>query len=490
MYDLEGADAGREWVEVINSGDAALDLSLWKFFEGGVNHGLSLFQGETIIPAGGFAIIADNAANFLADNPGFTGSVFDSSFSLSNTGEALSLKNEKGEMVDTFVYSADLGASGDGYSLQKINTNWLAAAPTPGFANSAPSTSSSVVETVNSSGTGAGLTSGSASSGSVVIDSAKKITAEAGGDRQVIVGAETVFKGEAFGIKGEPLLNARFVWNMGDGQTLEGSSVKYAYRFPGEYIVMLHVSTNELSATDRLVVTASPSNLRVSRILPGENGFIEIANDSATTADISGWFLESRGKFFLLPSGTIIGGGKTRFFPNQVTGLILVSDDAPALLYPNGVKAAQFFETKPTAEKFRSSSQPSFPSALAVDDQTILAAAAAKVDNRQPSVVNLSSPKTQPLDVASTSVSTVSTEVDVQTGENTFTSFSSNQERAKTPLMKWLIFLAALVVTALVAYFASLAYWNDQKQVSAAEKDDVIPVKAARYKIIEEKEDD
>ena len=38
MYDLEGADTGREWVEVHNSGSEAVDLLKWKFVEGGTNH--------------------------------------------------------------------------------------------------------------------------------------------------------------------------------------------------------------------------------------------------------------------------------------------------------------------------------------------------------------------------------------------------------------------------------------------------------------------
>ncbi|MDP3742421.1 MAG: lamin tail domain-containing protein, partial [Candidatus Micrarchaeota archaeon] len=89
LYDFQdGADTGREWVEVINTGEA-VDISGWKFVEANTNHGLTLVQGSVEIPSGGFAMIVIDAAKFLADWPGFSGTIFDSSFSLSNTGETL-----------------------------------------------------------------------------------------------------------------------------------------------------------------------------------------------------------------------------------------------------------------------------------------------------------------------------------------------------------------------------------------------------------------
>src|SRR3989344_6805654 len=92
MYDLEGADTGREWVKIQNDG-VAVDLTGWKFFEGGGNHGLTLVQGDISLPQNGFAVIADNAEKFLLDWPGFSGTLFDSVFSLSNTGETLILRD-------------------------------------------------------------------------------------------------------------------------------------------------------------------------------------------------------------------------------------------------------------------------------------------------------------------------------------------------------------------------------------------------------------
>ena len=138
MYDPPEADAGREWIEIRNETNAAVDLTDWKFFENATNHGLSLIAGDVVLPADSSAIIADNAALFALDWPDFVGTLFDSAFSLSNTGETIAIKNGAGEIVDEVTYSSAQGASNDGNSLQKVLENWVAALPTPGTPDLSP----------------------------------------------------------------------------------------------------------------------------------------------------------------------------------------------------------------------------------------------------------------------------------------------------------------------------------------------------------------
>ena len=42
MYDVEGTDTDREWIEVYNDGSESVDLSTYKLFEANTNHGLTL----------------------------------------------------------------------------------------------------------------------------------------------------------------------------------------------------------------------------------------------------------------------------------------------------------------------------------------------------------------------------------------------------------------------------------------------------------------
>ena len=138
MYDLPGSDAGREWVEVYQESDGCADLAQWKFFEANTNHGITLFQGEPAICSGGYAVLADDAEKFLVDHPDFSGSLFDSAFSLSNTGETLALKNPDGNITNSISYSSAWGANGNGRSLERNGSGWFESLvnATPGILNS------------------------------------------------------------------------------------------------------------------------------------------------------------------------------------------------------------------------------------------------------------------------------------------------------------------------------------------------------------------
>ncbi|HDO23626.1 MAG TPA: lamin tail domain-containing protein, partial [bacterium] len=138
MYNLDGADKGREWVEIFNSGSAPIDLSGWKFFENKTNHKIKLAGGEEnfIIPVGGYAVLADRPKKFLSDWPNFSGTIFDTAFSLKNSGEPLALRDSGLNDVDSVFYNSDWGGDGDGSSLQKIGGKWVGARPTPGALNS------------------------------------------------------------------------------------------------------------------------------------------------------------------------------------------------------------------------------------------------------------------------------------------------------------------------------------------------------------------
>ena len=135
MYDLKtGTDSGREWVEVFNNSDTIVDFSTYKFFEANTNHKLLLIQGDEKIVSQGYAVIVSDPVKFKIDWPNFVGTIFDSSFSLSNSGETLSIKD--GDLIfDEYIYKSSFGGAGDGKSLQKINGSWLSATPTPGVEN-------------------------------------------------------------------------------------------------------------------------------------------------------------------------------------------------------------------------------------------------------------------------------------------------------------------------------------------------------------------
>ncbi len=135
MYDLGGADTGREWIEVLNSGSESVNISEYKFFEGDVNHKLTLVQGESILSPFRYAIIASDGNKFKKDYPAFDGIIFDSAFSLSNDSETLEIREKDQNTLDKYSYNSNLGGAGNGDSLQIVNGIWVASRPTPGVEN-------------------------------------------------------------------------------------------------------------------------------------------------------------------------------------------------------------------------------------------------------------------------------------------------------------------------------------------------------------------
>ncbi|MEK7063185.1 MAG: lamin tail domain-containing protein [Patescibacteria group bacterium] len=105
QYNPDGSDKGREWVRILNTSGAPLDLTGWKFVEAGVNHNIQPVD-TAIIPVGGYAIIADNAVQYFADNLNTPDVLFDSAFSLSNTGETISFVDASKNIAATKTYVA------------------------------------------------------------------------------------------------------------------------------------------------------------------------------------------------------------------------------------------------------------------------------------------------------------------------------------------------------------------------------------------------
>lgn len=135
MYDLDGTDSNREWIEVKNISNKTEDLSKWYLFSDNTKHTL-VPQNESNVANGSYAVIVQNVPQFKNDWPNFAGQIFDSSWTgFKNSGELISLKDPELNVVSPISYTSSLGGAGDGDSLQKINNNWVGSKPTPGTEN-------------------------------------------------------------------------------------------------------------------------------------------------------------------------------------------------------------------------------------------------------------------------------------------------------------------------------------------------------------------
>lgn len=125
MYDLAGTDDKHEWIEIYNNGSADVDLTDWKLNDGdtATNHALNAPPknaglGSMILGANEYCLLAGDAATLSADLPNYNGTIIDTVLSLSNTGAALKLLDKDGIESFSISYNKDLGAAGNGKSLE------------------------------------------------------------------------------------------------------------------------------------------------------------------------------------------------------------------------------------------------------------------------------------------------------------------------------------------------------------------------------------
>ncbi len=348
MYDLEGTDTDREWIEIVNNGTDSVNLSNWKFYENNSNHGLVLVSGSEVLGPGSFAVIVDSPDTFLIDWPNFSGNLFDSSWSsFSNSGETFSIKNEDDELIDEVTYVTEDGAAGDGNSLQKINEEFLPASPTPGLENQSSVAEEELSNTEEESQTVS--TEEETSTEEDTLGIPDRITA----------GEELKFKPMVYDSNGEPLFKALFEWSFGDGSTrkdLYRKDFGYTYKFPGTYVIYLEIYLNgkkdEPDYTYRQTIQVVSSSISLSLLPEG----LSIKNKSVYELDLGDWYLTLDSKnFFVIPKNTILLPGKeiTLSFDvlgqdkieevilkNEINTIIASINQKPAITVPEKIKTA------------------------------------------------------------------------------------------------------------------------------------------------------
>lgn len=134
MYDAEGSDDKKEWIEVLNGGSSPASVAEMKLVEGGTRHSMEIVRGAAELTEGQYAVVASDTNQFLSDFPAFSGTLLDSSFSLSNNGERIAIEGGSREL-NSVSYASSSGARGDGNSLQLVDGVWRALSPTPGTQN-------------------------------------------------------------------------------------------------------------------------------------------------------------------------------------------------------------------------------------------------------------------------------------------------------------------------------------------------------------------
>lgn len=338
INEVQISPINERFIELYNISSSDIDLTGW-YIQRKTATGSSFssmvtssdFENKTIKANGYFLISRSSVANADIILDTLTITEFN----------VIRLRNSTREDID-YVELGDINA-GESYQ-RTLSGGWVTAPPTPNSSNLISSDSNVQNKAENSQYQITDNSDDFDSQSSVSnFPIEPQIFANIKVDKNVIVGADTLFEGRSLGLEKKPLANARYVWNFGNGEKKEGQNVLHHYQYPGEYVVVLNVSSGEYSATDRIVVNAYPTEIEISRI---EDDFIELHNKSDKELNLSWWQLQSAWKRFVIPKDTIILPNKKLVFSSDITKLDTAIKDNILLLYPNGMEATKFEQIK------------------------------------------------------------------------------------------------------------------------------------------------
>ncbi|MES2224389.1 MAG: lamin tail domain-containing protein [Patescibacteria group bacterium] len=338
-----------EWIELYNSGEEAVPLAGWKLV---VNGEETLYSLTKSIPAKSFLLVerttasAPDAVPGVDDEAGTFGSG-----GLSNVGEDLSLKDDKGIAVDTLSY-ASAWPAGDAVTkdtMQRNGEQWITAPGTPRAENATQGTApASETAEEKEEATSTAKSSPASGTASAAKKAAVATPPAPKKPQMTIVASKNILQGVPDeyaatieipdAMKGP---QAYYYWNMGDGTRYVQPSfmpVSHLYRYPGTYTVTLAFYASPSASRPVLQATAaavvSVPDIKVTVLNNG--AAIEIENASSKAVDAGSWSLGTEEGTRILPPLTVFAPHAHIVMAAQTLGLTTIQH--PVLYTPDGNK--------------------------------------------------------------------------------------------------------------------------------------------------------
>lgn len=336
MYDVEGTDSGYEWIEVYNEGED-IDFTSFYILENDVNHKI---KGDNpTLSRGQYAIVADNIDKFLEKHPNYQGLIFDTAFSLNNKGENIGVVDNNDNLLHSVTYDPEIGAKGNGNSLQYNGDEWISGEVTPGKENVKEQDEPSEEEEVNENNN---ISTNSTHSGVQDLTTYKKnsdIDIGIARERYVTIHTPIEFRLDTNDN------DIEVYWSYGDGGRGSGIEDEHTYMYPGEYnVVVRGEKGNELVTTRSKVYVREP-DISIKLITSGKHVDILLVNDSDFEVNLGGFYFILENEFkkdkFRIPKDTIINPKSEIYFPKHRTFLDKVENGVLKLYYPEDVLVTQ-----------------------------------------------------------------------------------------------------------------------------------------------------
>lgn len=348
-------NANDEWIELYSS--VHVDLTGWRI-EAADGQPIVVLDGA--IGAGDYYLLErsdDDTVPQVAAGLVYTGA-------LGNNGETLTLYNADGMAVDTVRGGEDweLGGNNDSKdTLQRTGSSWITAAPTPGAP--APTQATPTNEENSSEDNATKKKSASIdydpsgeedSDNNDIVLISRTPTLMVGIDAPTTGLAQVPVRLEAFAInhnnrelEGDEV----YVWSFGDGTRGTGKQVAHAWKYPGEYKVVVEATMQSflktVTARESVVVTVRDPSVG---IVHAGREFIALKNESNHELDLSGWTLAYSTDYFTIPEYTVLLPGSEVRMSREVTGLVVDDPSKVALFFPNRTLAARYVEEEEVSE--------------------------------------------------------------------------------------------------------------------------------------------
>lgn len=324
VNEIQISPINERFIELYNSGDTDVDLTDWyiqRKTATGSSFGSLVTKTQLngkIIKARGYFLISRSA---LEKSDVVLGSL------VLTESNAIRVRDSKEKDVDQIEW----GSIAEGKSYQRTPSGiWEVAIPTPGSTNASAQGTNTNLSTTSSTVTSAVSNVSSFPIEPQIFANIKSNT------NTTLVGAQITFTAKVFGLKKEPIENARSLWAFGDGAYREGESVMHTYFYPGEYTVVLDASSGYFSASDRIRVTVTVPNILLATGGDDVRSFVSVENRSADEIDLSNWQIFANNKTFIFPKNTFLPARKNVLFASEITGLSTPLGVTAELRFPNG----------------------------------------------------------------------------------------------------------------------------------------------------------
>lgn len=293
--------ANHEWIELYNPDENSVTVDGWSLGDGN-NLNIGLFG---IIPPQSFAVLERTS-----DESAFGKAFLIYTGALVNTGATLTLRDEKGVVVDQVLGGENWenlgGDNNTKDTAQFTGTKWVTDRPTPGNTNgmgrTVVSETSSSEKTSFSTQTINNPDKKADPKPKFLTDPETSLELEIYAPVTAYVNQPVNFTGAGFGV-GPTIINSlQYLWNFGDSFGAGGKEVAHTYQFAGTYVVTLNAKFAKRDVTVRREIKILPVIFSLST---SPDGDWQLNNDAPYEVNISGYQLKG-GKTITFPDNTVI----------------------------------------------------------------------------------------------------------------------------------------------------------------------------------------